>query len=236
MKLAIMQPYLFPYIGYFQLINSVDKFVIYDDVNFIKQGWINRNTILVQGKPYLFTLPLINQSSFSKINKVFINNNLYNSWRKKTLRTIEQSYKKAPYFKEIFGLVNNVLDIGAQEIDIATIARKSFIETSKYLEINTEFVFTSSVYENEVLSGKKRVIDICKKENALHYINLIGGQELYDLDNFKENGLELSFIKSLPIEYKQFKNQFAPWLSIIDVLMFNSIAETKLLLNKYELV
>lgn len=236
MKLAIMQPYFFPYIGYFQLINAVDKFVVYDDVNFIKQGWINRNNILVQGKPYLFTLPLINQSSFSKINEIFINNILYDSWKKKTLRTLEQSYKKAPFFKEIYGLVDNVLNIDPKETDISTIARKSFVETSKYLDINTEFVFTSAVYENEELSGKERVIDICKKENAMHYINPIGGKELYDLDFFKENGFELSFIKTLPIEYNQFKNEFAPWLSIIDVLMFNSIEETKLLLNKYELV
>ena len=231
-----MQPYIFPYIGYFQLINAVDKFVVYDDVNFIKQGWINRNNILVQGKPYLFTLPLIKQSSFSKINEIFINNILYDSWKKKTLRTLEQSYKKAPFFKDVYDLVDNVLDVGDKEIDIATIATKSLVETSKYLEINTEFVFSSSIYDNDELSGKTRVINICKKENATSYINPIGGQELYDKVFFKENGLDLSFIKTLPIEYNQFKNEFAPWLSIIDVLMFNSIEEIKLLLNKYEFV
>jgi hypothetical protein len=236
MKLAVMQPYLFPYIGYFQLINAVDKFVIYDDVNFIKQGWINRNTILVQEKRHLFTVPLINQSSFSKINEVFVNTKFYNSWRIKTLRTLEQSYKKAPFFKEIYDLVAAVLDIGMQEIDIATLARKSLVETSKYLDINTEFIFTSSIYENQELSGKTRVIDICRREKGLYYINPIGGQELYDKEFFKRNELELSFIKTLAIEYRQFNNEFAPCLSIIDVLMFNSIEETKLLLNKYELV
>lgn len=236
MKLAIMQPYLFPYIGYFQLINTVDKFVIYDDVNFIKQGWINRNNILVQGKPYLFTLPLRNQSSFSKINEVFVNRAQYDSWRKKSIRTLEQSYKKAPFFKDIYDLVDNVLDVGDMETDIASIATKSLVEISKYLEINTEFVFSSSVYDNAELTGKARVINICKKENATYYINPIGGQELYDKDFFKESGLELSFIKTMSIEYSQFKNGFVPWLSIIDVLMFNSIEETKLLLNKFELV
>ena len=236
MKLAIMQPYLFPYIGYFQLINTVDKFVIYDDVNFIKQGWINRNNILVQGKPYLFTLPLKNQSSFSKINEVFVNSTQYDSWRKKSIRTLEQSYKKAPFFKDVYDLVDNVLDVGDKEIDIATIATKSLVEISKYLEIKTEFVFSSSIYDNDELSGKTRVIDICKKENATSYINPIGGQELYDKVFFKESGLELSFIKTMPIEYNQFKNGFVPWLSIIDVLMFNSIEETKFLLNKFELV
>lgn len=236
MKLAIMQPYLFPYIGYFQLINLVDKFVVYDDVNFIKKGWINRNYILVDGKPYLFSLPLNNQSQFSKINKIYINSILFDSWKKKTLRTLEQSYKKAPFFKEIYSLVENILNIGYKETDISVIATKSFIELSKYLDIKTEFVITSAIYENQELSGKERIIDICKKENALHYINPIGGKDLYDLDYFKENGLELSFIKAMPIKYNQFKNEFAPYLSIIDVLMFNSIEETKLLLNKYELV
>lgn len=236
MKIAIMQPYLFPYIGYFQLINAVDKFVVYDDVNFIKQGWINRNAILVQGKPYLFTLPLTNQSSFSKINEVYVNNKLFDSWRIKILRTIEQSYKKAPFFKDVFRLIDTVLEVSNQEIDIATLAKDSLVETSKYLNIDTQFVLTSTIYGNHELLGKTRVIDICKKETALQYINPIGGQELYDKVLFKENGIELSFINALPIRYNQFNNEFTPWLSIIDIMMFNSPEEINIMLDQYKLV
>ena len=72
MKLAIMQPYLFPYLGYFQLIAAVDKFVFYDDVNFIKNGWINRNRLLISGKVNYITIPLSGASSFLKINQVLV--------------------------------------------------------------------------------------------------------------------------------------------------------------------
>jgi hypothetical protein len=236
MKLAIMQPYLFPYIGYFQLINVVDKFVIYDDVNFIKQGWINRNNILVQGKPLMFTVPLVNQSSFAKINEIEVNSKLYDSWRKKFLRTIEQSYKKAPYFKEVFDIVSTVVDVQGNENSISDLATKSLVATSNYLGLKTEFVFTSEVYGNQILSGPERVIDICKKENATNYINPIGGQELYSQEVFEQSGLDLKFIKSLPLSYDQFNGDFVPWLSMIDILMFNSIEQTKLLLDKYELL
>jgi hypothetical protein len=236
MKLAIMQPYIFPYIGYFQLINAVDKFVIYDDVNFIKQGWINRNNILVQGKPLFFTIPLQNQSSFIKINQVFINEKAYVSWLPKFLKTLEQSYKKAPYFDQIFNLVSSTLAGDFNQITISTLARRSIESVLVYLGITTEIVTTSAIYCNSELSGKKRVIDICKEENATHYINPIGGQELYDSHTFEDNSLALSFIKSLPIQYSQINDTFIPWLSIIDVLMHNSIDDVKIMLTKFELI
>jgi len=229
-----MQPYLFPYIGYFQLVKLVDKFVIYDDVNFIKQGWINRNNILVQGNALLFTLPVSNQSSFLKINEVLINDKLYGSWKVKFLRTLEQSYKKAPYFNEVYSLVENVLSINVNT-SIAEIATRSIAGVCKYLKVDTEIIKSSVIYNNIDLKGKQRVIDICQKEKGQHYINPVGGQELYDKTYFKENNLELNFIKALPLSYKQFGNEFVPWLSIIDVLMFNSIEEVDALLNEYDL-
>lgn len=93
MKIAIMQPYIFPYIGYFQLINAVDKFIIYDDVNYIKQGWINRNKILLNNEDYLFTFPLKNASSYKKINEIELSENLYSKWKIKFFKTLEV-YKK----------------------------------------------------------------------------------------------------------------------------------------------
>jgi hypothetical protein len=116
------------------------------------------------------------------------------------------------------------------------LATKSLVATSNYLGLKTEFVFTSEVYGNQILSGPERVIDICKKENATNYINPIGGQELYSQEVFEQSGLDLKFIKSLPLSYDQFNGDFVPWLSMIDILMFNSIEQTKLLLDKYELL
>lgn len=234
MKLAIMQPYVFPYIGYFQMVNAVDKFVFYDDVNFIKQGWINRNRILVSNKDFLFTVPLKSVSSFSLIKDTYINTNIYEKWQHKFLVTLEQSYKKAPYFTEIQALVNKILNSGKETIN--ELAIDSIQVISEYLNIDTQFYTSSERYNNKGMEKEERLLDICKSEGATQYINAIGGQELYKKENFDIHGIQLNFIKPLPIEYKQFNNEFVPWLSIIDVLMFNSKEEIQIMLEQYELI
>lgn len=231
-----MQPYLFPYIGYFQLITAVDRFVVYDDVNYIKQGWVNRNNILVQGQPYLFTLPLKNASSFAKINEIQVNEKLYGNWKKKFLRTLQQSYNKAPYFKEAFDLISSILDTEKKEIGISELATSSILKICNYLSIETEIAGSSTAYKNDDLSGQDRVLDICKKEEATEYINPIGGQKLYSKKDFEEQGIELNFVETVPVAYEQFNHDFIPALSIIDVLMFNSPETIKKMLDQYRLI
>ena len=233
MKVAVMQPYFMPYIGYFQMIKAVDKFVFYDDVNFIKQGWINRNRILLQHTDFLFTVPLQKATSFSLIKDTFINQKFYASWKEKFLQSIAQNYKKAPHFEVTYSLISAVLNKNFQSI--SELAIESVKMVSGYLNLNTEFYVASERYQNKELEREKRLISICKNENATDYINAVGGKELYSKEIFKENGVELQFIASKPIVYKQFKDDFIPWLSIIDVLMFNSVAEVNELLNEYEL-
>jgi len=229
MKIAIMQPYLFPYIGYFQLINSVDKFVVYDDVNYIKQGWINRNRLLLNKKDFLFGVILDGASSFKLINEIQVKDNGL-----KLLKTIEQAYLKAPYYKEVYPLIESLLV--QQEKNLAKYIYHQLSSISKYLEIQTEFILSSEIEKDNTLKGQDKVISICKILKGDVYINAIGGQELYDKETFLSHGLTLSFIKSKPVNYAQFANDFIPWLSIIDVLMFNSRDEIKQFLNEYELV
>ena len=233
MKLAIMQPYIFPYIGYFQLINAVDKFVIYDDVNYIKQGWINRNNILIQGKANTFTIPLDNTSSFKKIYEVSIHEKQFSLWKKKFIKTVEQSYSKAPRFDQTLQLITKVLDIDTPHT-ISRLATFGLVSISNYLGIKTKFVNSSSIYNNSNLSGKDRVIDICKTEKVSTYINSIGGQKLYNKDYFKINNIDLKFIKPKPIVYKQFSDNYVPWLSILDIMMFNTVDEITKMLDNYE--
>lgn len=230
--LGIMQPYIFPYIGYFQLINKVDKFVIYDDVNFINKGWINRNNILVGGKANLFTIPLKGASQNLLINEIWIDN--LEGFRKKFLKTIEQSYRKAPFYQSTIEVIEEVFNINLQKI--AELTTKSITAICNYLGIQTTIIPSSSIYNNQDLKAQKRILDICKQENATHYINPIGGVELYDKNLFAENDIQLSFIKAKSIEYTQFKNEFVPSLSIIDLMMFCSVEQIRGFLEEFELV
>lgn len=232
MKIAIMQPYIFPYIGYFQLINAVDKFIIYDDVNFINKGWINRNRILVNGKDSLFTIPLKEASQNKLINSIEVNWD--NAWKSKFLKTIEQSYKKAPHYQQVLPLIEGLLN--TEKSIFSEIIFENLTQICQYLGIKTEIVPSSRIYQNTHLKAQERIIDICVQEKSDTYINPIGGLELYDKAIFQAIGKELFFIKSKAIRYTQFKNEFVPWLSIIDILMFNNPEQISTLLNDYELV
>ena len=218
MKIAVMQPYFFPYIGYWQLINSVDIFIIYDDVNFIKKGYINRNNILINNVKYLFTLALIKSSQNNK----------------KILRTIEQSYLKAPFFHDIFPIIEDIFS--NKEKDLSKFLGNSLQIFSKYLDINTKFEYSSMIENDKSLQAQDRLIEISKILNATDYINAIGGEQLYDKNAFSDAGINLSFIQTELINYKQFNNKFIPNLSIIDVMMFNRKEDIKEMLKNYTLV
>ena len=216
MKIAIMQPYFFPYIGYFQLLNSVDKFVLYDDVNYIKQGWINRNRIVSNNTNQFFTLQLTGASSYKKINEIYTGNN-----KEKLVKSIFQTYSKAKFFKFVFPLIEEC--ILNREKYLAVYLENIIRSISNYLGIKTEIIRSTNISKNVNLKGEEKVIEICKILNANEYINAVGGKELYKKETFHNNKLELFFIQSKKTTYKQFNNDFLPWLSIIDVVMFNSL-------------
>lgn len=229
-----MQPYLFPYIGYFQMIKHVDSFVFYDDVNFIKGGWINRNRILINKKDFLITVPLKNPSQNNLIKNIEISSSNYDTWKKKTLRAIEHSYRKASYFESTYHLISTVLNHKFEKI--SDLAIESITTVSSHLDLKVNFITSSEKYNNKTLERSDRLIDICNQENIKTYINPISGQELYNKEYFLRQKINLNFINPLPIKYHQFKNNFIPNLSIIDILMFNSIEETHTLLKKYEII
>ena len=232
MKVSIMQPYFFPYIGYFQLIANSDVFVIYDDVNFIKKGWINRNTILVNNTPYLFSIPLQNVSQNKLINEIFISD--LDKWKTDLLKTISLSYKKAPFYQDVYPLIEKIISF--DELNLALYIQNSLQNLCEYLNLNTKLIMSSEIVKNNDLRGENKIIDICLQLGANQYINAIGGIELYIQDNFQVKNIDLKFIKSENIIYKQFKNEFKPWLSIIDVIMFNNVHDVKQILNQYELI
>jgi hypothetical protein len=228
MKAAIMQPYFFPYIGYWQLLNSVDTFVIYDNIQYTKKGWINRNRFLQNGKDRLFSIPLKKDSDFKDIRDRVISNDFN---KKKMLDQIVCSYRKAPYFKEVYPLIEDI--IINSEKNLFNYIFYSIKKTCKYLGINTSLILSSSIDMDHSLKAERKVMEICKKLNSKNYINTIGGKELYNISDFNDAGINLNFIKTKKIEYKQFDNEFVPWLSIIDVMMFNSKEEINRMLGLY---
>lgn len=232
MKLAIMQPYFFPYIGYFQLCYAADKFVFLDDVNFIKKGWINRNNILVNGSAHLFTIPLKNASQNREINT--IETAIDEKWLNTFYRTLQQSYKNAPHYNTTAEIIHSVVD--KPYTSIGALAKQSIVATAHFLGLKTEFVDSSSQYHNRELKGQDRILNICLTEKASDYINAYGGMELYQKETFSEKSVQLNFLKSQNLSYSQFGGNFVPWLSIIDVMMFNSLEQIRQLLSKYELV
>lgn len=232
MKIGIMQPYFFPYIGYWQLINSVDKYIIYDDVNYIKGGWINRNRILINDKPSFVNLKMNGASQNKLIKEVQVSND--NQWKNKLLKTIEHCYKKAPFFDRAFSIIEEIIH---NDEEILSLYLENLIrKVAVYLEIETEIILSSNIKKNNSLRGQDKILEICKCIGANEYYNAIGGVELYSPDVFEANSIKLKFIKTERIEYIQFNNEFVPNLSIIDVMMFNSKDKIRQFLDDYLLV
>lgn len=232
MKVGIMQPYFMPYIGYWQLINAVDKYVIHDDVNFIKGGWINRNRILLEDKVKYFNVQLIKASSNKKINEIDINTDFRVS--NKTLRILELTYKKAPFYDIVQPVIKQILKCNKDNLSEYLI--NSIEIVCDYLGITTELVISSNLDKNCDLKGQERVIDICKLLGATEYYNAIGGQQLYSHEEFEKRGIKLKFLQTKKIEYCQFGNTFQENLSILDVMMFNSKDKLREFLSEYRLI
>lgn len=224
-----MQPYFFPYIGYFQLIHSVDCFVIYDDVNYIKQGWINRNRILLNNKAHIFTLNLVGASSFKSINEICTGDN-----KAKLLRTVEQAYTKASNYSSVMPMIKEM--ILYKETCLSKYLTNSIINICRYLGINTRIIVSSDIEKQQELKGQEKIIHLCNLLKADTYINAVGGMELYSREIFSDEGIKLFFLRSNEVRYKQFNGAFIPWLSIIDLMMFNSKTSIKAMLTEIELI
>ena len=231
-RVAAMQPYFFPYIGYFQLMKSVETFVIYDDVNFIKAGWINRNRIVVNGDDWMFSLPLKGSVHNKKIFTIELANDP--RWKRKFKRTLQQEYRRSAYYDEVFPLVVSILE--SPKTNLADFLSDHLVVLAEYLSIDTRIVKTSQVYDNTDLGRQDRLIDICKREEARYYVNTIDGAGLYDGAHFKEKGVNLTLIRPHIEEYQQTSPDFLPRLSIIDVMMNNSVEEVRLMLDQFELI
>ncbi|MFZ9033612.1 MAG: WbqC family protein [Anaerohalosphaeraceae bacterium] len=233
MKIGIMQPYLFPYIGYYQLINAVDLFVIYDNIQFTKKGWLNRNRILSSGRDKLFTLPLKKDSDFLNVCERSIANS-YPKDRDRLIHRIHNAYHQSPMYDRVFPVIESCFF--CKDVNLFRFLLNSIVTVTDYLQIKTEILISSEIDIDHSLKGQDKVLSICKKLGGTFYLNPIGGIELYNKTVFKQSGIELAFLKTLDIIYPQLGNAFVPNLSIIDVMMFNSPEKINDYLKMYQLV
>jgi hypothetical protein len=232
-RVAVMQPYLFPYIGYFQLISAVDKFVFYDDVDFITRGWINRNRILINDEPDIFTVSCKNASQNERINDVLISDH----WRPdKLLKKVRLTYANADQYEAAFPIVKGVIEDAGDQI--SALAEDSVRRVSEYLGLDVDFYRSSDLPVDQSHGRAERLIELTKHFGASTYVNMEGGKDLYEKPDFADQGIALHFLSPELPEYEQYTAEdgtFHPGLSIIDVMMNVSRTEIRSMLESYEL-
>jgi hypothetical protein len=232
MSVAVMQPYLFPYLGYYQLVESSDVFVFYDDVDFIKRGWINRNKILLNDAEFGFSVPCLRPVYQTKICNVSVD---YDSFSiNKFFKTLHHAYAKMENFQSVNAELEKFFSVKYENIGAMAAASISLV--FDYVNVEKKFYFSSQKnYQNQHLSRAERLMDIVKKEHSNVYINAIGGTSLYQKDDFLKEGVELKFLKPELNIYPQISKSFLPGLSIIDVLMMCPKDDVRKMLQDYTL-
>ena len=230
-RVAIMQPYLFPYLGYFQLMVACDEFIVFDDAQYVKLGWINRNRILLNGSPEWLGLPVR-----AAAHELPVNQRKYqfdSIEPRRFLRRIEGVYRKAPFFPRVFSLLQQI--IGLSDDNVARFNANQLRTLAKALGIGTPILLASQLAKDMRLKNQELVIDICTSRSATEYVNAIGGKHLYRASRFSRDGMSLRFLHSEAAPYEQFGQPFVPGLSIIDVMMFNPADSIGTMLWQYSL-
>jgi hypothetical protein len=232
MKVAIMQPYFLPYPGYFQLIAAVDVFVVYDNIKYVKSGWINRNRLCRNGEAATFSLPLKHASDSLDVHE----RELAAAFEpEKLLNQFRGAYRQAPQFARVFAWLEEVVRDG--ERNLFRYLHHSIRAVCDLLAIDTEIRTSSDIAIDHTLKKQDKVIALCRAVGARTYVNAIGGTELYDKEEFRRQGIELEFLRSKPFEYPQLEPVFVPSLSIVDALMFNSLEIVRArVADHYELI
>ena len=226
-----MQPYFLPYIGYWQLLAAVDQFVIYDNIQYTKKGWINRNRFLRNGTDAFFTVPLKKGSDYLTIAERTIADDFDPD---KMLEQLAAAYRKAPSFVAVLPVLETIVRYGQR--NLFDYLHHGITVTAGYLEICTPLVVSSTVAIDHSLKAERKVLALCTALGATRYVNFAGGRALYAAPAFAQQGLDLRFIQSRPIEYRQHAAPFVPSLSILDVMMFNSREAVRAMVGAYDLV
>ena len=231
-RVAAIQPYLFPYVGYFQLMAACDELLLLDDVQYVTRRWINRNRILVNGEPSWITLPVRHACRDLPINERRYAREPLTARR--VLHQIEAAYRRAPHLASVLALVDDALT--GTDDNVARINARALALVAGAVGIDTPVVLASDTRGNRGLRGEDAIIELCRRRGATAYLNPIGGSGLYDSSRFAAAGLSLEFLQFEAPAYPQFGAPFVPRLSIVDVMMFNALATVRAMITRGSIV
>ena len=227
-SIAVMQPYFFPYLGYFQLMRSVETFVVYDDVQFIPRGWINRNYVLAAGRQHRLTLELRGGSRNREIREIGVGGN-----RLRLLKMLRQTYAKAPYAQDALAILGPLLQ--STEDNLSLYLVDTLRSLAAHFQLPCAIKLSSTLAKAADLRGQERILNVCRALRARSYVNAPGGRTLYAREAFAEQGIQLLFAEPRLPSYRQFGGDFVSGLSIIDVMMFNPPERIREMLLECEL-
>lgn len=224
MRVALMQPYFFPYIGYFDLLASSDLFVFYDDAAYSRGGWVSRNRVAADGKEFNYIRLTVDRAPLgTPINGVRLKSP--EDDRNHLLSLLHNVYRRAPYYNEVVAVIEKVFCDGGG--GLSQVAAASICSCAEYLGLGAPVLYSSAIEYDRAMGAQGKVISICKSINASHYVNLTGGRELYCESEFLRNDISLIFTEPADFLYDTGKRPFVPNLSIIDVMMWVDPLEIK---------
>lgn len=232
MKLGIMQPYFLPYLGYYSLIEATDQFILFDIVQYIRHGWIERNQVLNnKNESFYIKVPLEKHSRSTTIQNINIKNS--QRWQDTILAQLSQYKKKSKYYTQVVDMLKHSFETTPSNI---TELNSTILKTTcEYLDMNAKIETFSdmNITLPDVNAPDEWALYISKHMKATEYINPEGGKTFFNVEKYQNENISIKFLKQELRPYKQFTDEFTPGMSIIDVLMFNSINDTKELINAY---
>ncbi|TWU05756.1 WbqC family protein [Stieleria varia] len=227
MRIAAMQPYFLPYLGYFSLIAATDRFVVFDPVQYIRHGWINRNRILhpTSGEPQFITVPVAKHCRSTPIRDIQISDQT--DWRSKILGQVAHYRRRAPFFDQAMTVLRDCL--GCPATSIVELNVHSLHVVCDALQISFQpIAFNELLPEmSEAEHPGRWAVEISKAMGASEYINPVNGRDIFHAAEFAAAGVRLTFLSNDLAPYSQFNESFSPALSILDVLMFNGLKVTR---------
>ena len=236
MKLAIMQPYFFPYVGYFSLMEYADRFVFFDTPQYISRGWVNRNRLMTAaGEPVYMTVPIRKMPRETAIMDIAIDQS--QDWKEKIYGQLSAYKKRAPRFKAVSGFVHDVLD-GFEGDSLSALNIRGMKAVAAELGIDCAFDTFSEMELpiGEVHAPDEWALEISRAMKAEVYVNPPGGMEFFDKSKYDRAGIDLQYLQSNLKPYVQRVGKWVPGLSILDVMMFCGQDEIRDILNDYTIL